>query len=243
MWVIYIKEIRSFFSSLTGYIVLGVFLVLLGLMCWVFPDYSILEYGYATMDSFFELSPVVFLFLIPAICMRSFSEEWHTGTFELLLTRPLTNWSIVIGKFLSAWSLAILSLLPTLIYWFTVYQLGSPKGNIDMGGTIGAYIGLAMLSGVFVATGVFSSALTNNQVVSFLLAVLLCFIVYWGFGFFSKLPVFIGNSDDFIQQLGVEYHYNSISRGVVDSRDMVYFGSMIAFFLVATEMTIRNRKG
>jgi ABC-2 type transport system permease protein len=243
MGVIYIKEIRSFFSSLIGYMAMGVFLLLLGLMSWVFPDYSILEYGYAGLGSFFDLAPFVFLFLIPAVTMRAFAEEWQTGTYELLVTRPVTLADIIAGKFLAAWTLVILALLPTLIYWYTVYQLGSPVGNIDNGGTLGSYFGLILLAGVFVAIGLFSSALTNNQIVAFLLGALLSFLVFWGFLYFSRLPFFVGKVDDLIQQLGIDFHYSSISRGVVDSRDLLYFISMTMAFLLLSAHVIQQKKG
>lgn len=243
MGVIFIKEIRSFFSSLIGYMAMGVFLLLLGLMIWVFPDYSILDYGFAGLDAFFDLAPVVFLFLIPAVTMRAFAEEWQTGTYELLVTRPVTLADIIAGKFLAAWTLVILALIPTLLYWFTVYQLGSPIGNIDNGGTLGSYFGLVLLAGVFVAIGLFSSALTSNQIVAFLLGALLCFLVFWGFLYFSRIPLFVGKLDDQIQQFGIDYHYSSISRGVVDSRDLIYFLSITMAFLLWCAHIIHQKKG
>lgn len=243
MFVIFRKEISSFFASLIGYMAVGVFLLLTGLMLWVFPDYSILDYGYATLDSFFELAPMVFLFLIPAVTMRAFAEEWQSGTYELLVTRPVTLVDIIAGKFFAAWMLALIALVPTLLYWYTVYQLGSPIGNMDNGGTLGSYMGLIMLSGVFVAIGLFSSALTSNQIVAFLLGAMLCFLVFHGFGFVSKLPIFIGRIDDIIQQVGIDYHYRSISRGILDSRDLIYFGSMMVAFLYFTAHVIQHKKG
>lgn len=243
MYIIFIKEIKAFFSSLIGYMALGVFLMLLGLMTWVFPDYSVLEYGYASLDAFFELAPFVFLFLIPAVTMRAFAEEWQTGTYELLVTKPVTLAQIVGGKFFAAWLLVLFALLPTGLYWYTIHELGSPAGNMDFGATMGSYIGLLLLGGVFVAIGLFSSALTANQIVAFLLGALLCFLVFWGFLFFSKLPFFVGRSDDLIQQFGIEYHYLSISRGVVDSRDVLYFLSVITAFLMLTGFVIQRKKG
>lgn len=243
MIIIFIKEIRSFFSSLIGYMALGVFLLLLGLMVWVFPDSSILEYGYATLDSFFELTPMVFLFLIPAITMRAFAEEWQTGTYELLVTKPVTASAILLAKFLAAWTLVLLTLLPTVLYAYTVHELGAPKGNLDLGGTIGSYIGLVLLAGVFVSIGLYCSSLTRNQIVGFLLGAMLCFLVYWGFHYISRLPVFVGRMDDLIQQLGVDYHYASMSRGVLDSRDIIYFISVMVAFLMATAHTIHKKIG
>ena len=243
MYIVYIKEIRSFFSSLIGYMALGVFFLMLGLMTWVFPDYSILEYGYASLDSFFELAPFVFLFLIPAVTMRAFAEEWQTGTYELLVTKPVSLAQIVGGKFLASWTLVILALLPTVLYWYTVHILGSPVGNVDFGATLGSYLGLFLLGGVFVAIGLFSSALTANQIVAFLLGALLCFLLFWGFLYISKVPLFVGRVDDLIQQLGIDYHYLSISRGVVDSRDVIYYLSIIIAFLMLTGYVIQRKKG
>lgn len=241
--VIFYKEIKAFFSSLIGYIAIGVFLLLLGLLVWVFPDTSILDYGYATLDPMFELAPVIFLFLIPAVTMRAYAEEWQTGTYELLVTRPVTSAQIILAKFFASFVLVIIALLPTLVYWLTANQLASPVGNLDQGAIMGSYVGLACLGGVFVAIGLFTSAMTNNQIVAFLLGILLCFLVYWGFSYFSRIPVFIGRWDDVIQQFGIEYHYASISRGVIDSRDIIYFLSVISAFLLLTAQAIHQKKG
>lgn len=243
MGVIFFKEIKAFFSSLIGYIAIGVFLLLLGLLVWVFPDTSILDYGYATLDPMFELAPIIFLFLIPAVTMRAFAEEWQSGTFELLVTKPVTITQIIFGKYLASFALVLIALVPTLIYAYSIYQLGSPVGNLDQGASIGSFIGLTFLAGVFVAIGMFTSALTNNQIVAFLLGILMCFMVYWGFSYISRLPVFVGKMDDFIQQWGIEYHYASASRGVIDSRDVIYFLSMISGFLLITARAIQLKKG
>ena len=242
MYSIFLKEINSFFSSLIGYIVIGTFLVIIGLMMWVFPDYSVLSYNYATLDQLFSLAPIIFTFLIPAITMRSFAEEQQSGTIELLVTRPLRDWQIILGKYFANLALVLFALLPTLLYYYSVYQLGSPKGNLDTGAIMGSYIGLVFLGGAFVAIGLFASSLTNNQIVAFILATFLCFIFYWGFFFLSKLPVFVGKVDDIVQMIGIDYHYNSISRGVVDSRDVIYFLSFISFFLFATNVALSRRK-
>jgi ABC-2 type transport system permease protein len=234
------KEIQSFFGSLTGYVVIGVFLLITGLMLWVFPDYSLLNYQFATLDSLFEIAPAVFLFLIPAVTMRSFAEEKQTGTLELLVTRPLRDYELILGKYLSAWLLVIIALIPTLLYYGTIYQLGSPKGNLDSGAILGSYIGLAMLGGVFAAIGIFASALTNNQIVAFLLAMFLGFMVHYGFLFLSKLPIFFGSGDDLVQMLGLDYHYQSISRGIIDLADTVYFLSVIFFFLFLTQNILQR---
>ncbi|MBP6827531.1 MAG: gliding motility-associated ABC transporter permease subunit GldF [Saprospiraceae bacterium] len=239
---IFRKEINAFFSSLIGYIVIGVFLVLMGLVMWVFPDYSVLDSNYANLDTLFSMSPVIFMFLIPAVTMRTFAEEKQSGTIELLVTRPVSDWQIVGGKFLACLTLVVFSLIPTVLYYFTVYHLGAPAGNLDSGGILGSYIGLFFLAGAFVAIGVFASSLTNNQIISFVLATFLCFFVYLAFDFLSRLPVFFGKTDDLVQAIGIQYHYNSISRGVLDSRDAIYFMSVIALFLAATVLSLGRRR-
>ncbi len=228
------KEVNMYFSSLTAYIVIGVFLVIMGLFLWVFPDYSILEYCYATLEQLFSMAPWIFVFLIPAITMRSLAEEKQNGTIEFLITKPTRLVDIIGGKYLSAILLILFALIPTLLYFYTVYQLGSPKGNIDVGAVSGSYLGLFLLGAAYAAIGLFASSLTNNQIVAFMLAAFLCFFCHWGFLYLSKLPVFLGSSDDFVQFLGIDYHYNSISRGLIDSRDIIYFISFIALFLGLT---------
>jgi len=242
MLPIFLKEINAFFSSLIGYIVVGTFLVLMGLLMWVFPEYSIIDSNYASLETLFSVAPIVFMFLIPAVTMRTFAEEKQSGTIELLVTRPISDWQIVGGKFLACFMLVVFALVPTVLYYFSVHQLGAPVGNIDSGGTIGSYIGLLFLAGAFVAIGIFASSLTSNQIVSFVLATFLSFFVYLAFGFLSRLPVFFGKTDDIVQALGIEYHYNSISRGALDTRDVVYFLSIIAFFLAATVVSLGKRR-
>ncbi len=239
---IFLKEINAIFSSLIGYIVIGVFLVLMGLVMWVFPDFSILNYNYATLDQLFGIAPFIFLFLIPAITMRSFAEEQQTGTIELLATRPISDFAIILGKYFACVVLVLFSLLPTILYYYSVHQLGSPPGNLDSGAILGSYLGLILLAATYVSIGIFASSLTNNQIVSFVLAVFLCFIVQWGFAFFSGLPIFIGKVDDIVQMIGLDYHYDSISRGLLDSRDIIYFFSVIALFLVFTKTSLERRK-
>jgi ABC-2 type transport system permease protein len=236
------KEINTFFSSLIGYVVIGVFLILMGLLLFVFPDYSILDGNFANLDTLFAVSPMVFMFLIPAVTMRTFAEEQQSGTIELLVTRPVSDWQIVTAKFLACLLLVIFALLPTITYYITVYQLGTPAGNLDSGGIFGSYIGLVFLAGAFVAIGVFSSSLTNNQIVSFVLATFLCFFVYLAFDLLSSLPIFYGRTDDLVQAFGIQYHYNSLSRGVLDTRDIVYFLSLIFLFLSATTLSLGRRK-
>ncbi len=242
MLSIFYKEINTFFSSLIGYIVIGVFLAILGLMMFVFPDYSLLNYKYATLGQLFDLAPLIFMFLIPAITMRSFAEENQTGTIELLATRPLSDMAIVLGKYFACVMLLLFALLPTLLYYYTVHQLGAPVGNLDSGAIAGSYVGLLFLGGAFAAIGIFASSITNNQIVAFILATFLCFIFYWGFFFISNLPIFVGKVDDIVQMIGIDYHYTSISRGVIDSRDVIYFISLIAVFILMTVTALGRRK-
>lgn len=238
MIAIFLKEINAFFSSTMGYLSLVVFFLLLGLFLWVFPDYSLLDYGYASLDQFFSLAPWIFTFLIPAITMRAFAEEAQTGTLETLTTKPLTTWQIVLGKYAATLALVLFALLPTFIYVFSIYALGSPVGNIDIGATLGSYLGLFLLASVFAAIGIFASALTKNQIVAFLLATFLAFFCHSGFYYLSTLPIFYGKADTLVQYLGLEIHYQSISRGLVDSRDVVYFLSLIFIFLYLTVLNI-----
>lgn len=242
MYSIFNKEIHSFFSSLTGYIVISVFLVSIGLFMWVFGDTSVLDYNFATMDQLFSIAPLVFLFLIPAVTMRSFAEEKATGTIEFLFTKPLTTIQIIGGKFLANFVLVIFALLPTLIYYYSVYQLGSPVGNLDSGAILGSYIGLLFLSGTFVAIGMFASTLTNNQIVAFILGAFLCFFFHWAFTYVARFPMFTTTLDIFIQKIGINYHYSSISKGLLDTRDIIYFISVIFIFLYATVTVVQNRK-
>lgn len=241
MLALYLKEIRTFLSSVTGYVVILVFLVVTGLFLWFFPnDFNVLDYGYANLDGLFIVAPLVFLFLVPAVTMRSFSEEKKSGTIELLFTRPLSDMQIIMAKFFAAVTLILFSLLPTLVYYFSVYQLGFPAGNLDSGSIWGSYIGLLFLGATFASIGVFSSSLTDNQVVSFILAIIISAFLYLGFEFIYSLDLF-GSIDLFIRSLGISSHYSSISRGVVDTRDIVYFSSVIALFLYLTNFSLSKR--
>lgn len=242
MLSIFYKEINSFFSSLIGYIVIGVFLAIMGLVMFVFPDTSILNSNYATLDQLFDMAPVIFMFLIPAITMSSFAEEKSAGTIEMLATRPVTDLQIILGKYTACLVLVAFALLPTVLYYYTVYQLGSPKGNLDAGAILGSYIGLFLLAGIFVAIGVFASSLSNNQIVAFILAAFLSFLLYWGFDFISRMPVFVGKGDDVVQMFGIDYHYMSISRGILDTRDVLYFCSAIGLFIMLTLVSVERRK-
>lgn len=235
------KEINSFLNSLIAYIVMGVFLTLNGLLMWVFPESSILEYGYADMGTLFTMGPYVFMFLIPAITMKSFAEEQKSGTLELLFTKPVSNGEIIGGKYLAGFLLVVFSLIPTGLYYASVHYLGNPPGNLDTPGIIGSYIGLLMLGAVFVSVGIFASAITGNQVVSFILAVFLCFILFSGFSSLAAIDVW-GTFSYIIEKVGILYHYGSLSKGLIDIRDITYFLSVIALMLLLTNLNIGSRK-
>ena len=237
---ILVKEFNGFLDSLIAYIVIGVFLTVVGLMMWVFPETSVLEYGYADMSTLFSFTPFVFMFLIPAITMRMFAEEKKAGTLEILFTRPILDWEIILGKFLSGWLLVLVAVVPTIIYYLTLSSIANPAGNIDTSGVVGSYIGLVLLGGVFVAIGIFASSLTSNQIVAFIVAVFLCFFLYSGIDSVSQLTD--GKLQIFIDKLGVVYHYNSMSRGLIDSRNLIYFGSVIVFMLSLTKIALGSRK-
>ena len=234
------KEFNSFLNSLIAYIVIGVFLTAIGLLMWVFPDTSVLEYGYADMEALFSLGPYVFIFLIPAITMRSFAEESRGGTLELLLTKPLSDWDIILGKFFACFFLFLLSIVPTLIYYLSLYWLGNPVGNIDTPGVVGSYTGLALLGAVFCAIGIFASSVTHNQVVSFIVAAFLCYFLFAGFESLSLLNVWAERTL-FIRELGLLYHYEALSKGLIDSRNLVYFGSVITAMLLITRIILGAR--
>ncbi|MCX6231440.1 MAG: gliding motility-associated ABC transporter permease subunit GldF [Bacteroidetes bacterium] len=242
MFALFKKEVSNFLNSLIGFVVIIVFLLINGLFLWVLPlDFNILDYGYAGLDGLFLIAPFVFLFLIPAITMRSFADEKKSGTIEILLTKPLTDFQIIFAKFMASNVLVIFSLLPTLIYLFSVYKLGLPVGNVDMGGTWGSYIGLLLLGASFASIGLFSSSITDNQIVSFIVAVFLCGAIYIGFELIFSLELF-GKFDLFIKTLGISHHYSSISRGVVDTRDLIYYFSIITLFLLLTKLSLQSRK-
>lgn len=243
MFTLYGKEIRAFMNSLMGYIVITVFLLVNGLFLWVFEGtgFNILEFGYANLDGLFMLAPFVFLFIIPAITMRSFADERKSGTLELLTTQPLSDTKIILSKYLASVSIVIISLIPTLVYLITVHRLALPVGNVDMGGVWGSYIGLLFLGASFAAIGVFSSSVTDNQIIAFLMAVLLSGFIYLGFELIYSFDLF-GSFDLFIKSLGMSTHYASISRGVVDSRDLIYFLSVITIFILLTKISLESRK-
>jgi ABC-2 type transport system permease protein len=232
MFAICKKELRQFFSSLTGYIAIIIFLLLSGLFLFIFPDTNLFDGGYATLDIFFEMAPWILLLLIPAISMRSFSDEFKSGTYEILATRPLSKWQIIGGKYFASLIIVIIALLPTGVYVYTIHALST--GGIDSGGIAGSYIGLFFLAAAFTAIGVCCSSFTGNAVVAFLLSAFACFLLYSGFSAVSKIPSLQGGLDYITEMLGIDFHYRSISRGAVDSRDIFYFLSVIGFFLFIT---------
>lgn len=234
------KELHQFFSSLMGYISIILFLVINALYLFILKDSNIFDFGYATLISFFELAPWVFIFLVPALSMRSFAEEFKSGTFETLKTRPLTKWQIVLGKYLAIITVIFIAIIPTFLYVITIRSLSS-TGGIDGGAITGSYIGLFLLASVFAAISVWCSSLTSNAVIAFLLSAFACVILYFGFSAISKLPVFTGNADYYIEMLGIDFHYQSISRGVVDTRDVIYFFSVIFLFLFATQKNLNKK--
>ncbi|GAA4827552.1 gliding motility-associated ABC transporter permease subunit GldF [Algivirga pacifica] len=235
------KEFGSFFNSLAGYIVLVIFFIITGLFSWVFPQSSILSNGFANLNPLFDLAPYLFMFLVPALTMKAFSEEVKTGTIELLLTKPLTDWSIVLGKYFASLTLIIIALLPTLVYYYTVYQIGSPIGNIDQGATIGSYFGLLLLGTVFSAIGILASSITDNQIVSYITALFLCFIIYDGFSLISSINIWSTYSYQ-ISKWGIDHHYSALSKGIIDSRNILYFISMTLIMLFASKITLSSRK-
>lgn len=239
MLAIFQKEIGSFFNSLIAYIVMAVFLTSVGLIVWVFPDSNVLDYGYADLASFFYLTPYVLLFLIPAITMRSFSEEIRNGTLELLLTKPLLRRDLILGKFFANWLLVILMLLPTILYYFSLYELGNPKGNIDSAAVFGSYLGLVLYSGVVVSIGIFTSSLNSNQIVAFILGIFISFVFYIGFGSVSSL-FGSGILAQITSGLALDEQYRSLGKGLIDSRNVIYLFSLITFFIFLTLYRIKS---
>lgn len=240
MFIILKKELRSFFSNATGYIVIGIFLILTGLFLWVIPgEYNILDTGYANVDGLFYLAPWLFLFLCPAVTMRLFAEEKQSGTWELLITKPVSITDIVLGKYLAGLILITLALIPVILYYFSVSYLAEPAGNVDSGAFWGSFTGLFFLAAVYAAIGTFSSSLSNNQIISFVVAVVLSFFCYYGFevltGFFTS-----GQSIQLLESLGIHAHYKSMSRGVIDSRDLLYFILAGSAFLYATSLKLKK---
>lgn len=242
MYAIFKKEVRQFFSSLIGYMAITVFLLVLGLFIWVFPDTNVLDFGYATLDSLFYIAPYIFIFLIPAITMRSFAEEINSGTIETLSTRPVTEMQIILGKYFAALLLVLIAILPTFIYFYSLSSLASPVGNVDTGGILGSYFGLMFLGAVFVAIGIFCSSVTSNQIVAFIAGVFLCFFLYVAFDYLAKFSSFAGKADYYIELIGLDAHYNAMGKGVIDSRDVVYFLSVITVFIYLTRTALARRR-
>jgi len=240
MWMICTKEWRQFFSSLSGYIAMVVFLLLCGLLLFVFPDTSLLDFGYASLNGFFDIAPWILLFLVPTVTMRSLADEYKGGTFELLKTMPLKPSQIVWGKFFGALLIITLTLVPTIIYAFSLQALSS-VGGLDVGSTIGSYVGLLLLGAVFTAVGICTSSFTNNTIVAFISGAFVCFLLYTGFEAVSKLPVFAAGADYYIEMLGIKFHYNSISKGVIDIQDVIYFLGVIFLFMVVTQRNVAKR--
>ena len=242
MVAIFKRELVSFFSSVTGALVVSVFLLITGLFLWVIPnDLNILFGEYASLESLFYIAPWVYLFLVPAVTMRLFADENKMGTLDVLLTRPISETQIVSAKFLTGLSIVIISLLPTLLYVYSVYQLGNPVGNMDMGATWGSYIGLLFLAAVYVAIGVFASSVTDNQIVAFVIAVLLSFMFYSGFDSLAELPS-LRDWQELITYIGIDSHYRSLSRGVIDSRDVIHLACLVYFFLFLTKLSLLRYK-
>ncbi|MEO6491056.1 MAG: ABC transporter permease subunit [Ferruginibacter sp.] len=239
MWSICKKDLNQFFSNLSGYIAIVLFLIINGLFLFVLNDSSIFEFGYASLDNFFELAPWVLLFLIPAITMRALSEEFRAGTFEILQTKPLTPWQIVTGKYLSILIIVLFVIIPTLIYVLTIKALS--VSGIDSGGLMGSYTGLFLLGAVFAAISLYCSGLTNNAVVAFLVSAFACVVLYFGFSAISRFPFFQGTADYYLEMIGIDFHYRSISRGVLDTRDLVYFITLILLFLLLTTKNLHKK--
>lgn len=235
------KEINEFLDSLIAYVVIGIFLIGIGLLMWIFPETNVLDYGYVSMETLFALGPYVFMFLIPAITMKSFAEEKRNGTMELLYTLPFSELDIVLGKFLAGFLLALFSILPTLVYYFSLSYLGNPVGNIDTAGIIGSYIGLGLLAGIFSAIGILASAITGNQIVSFMLAAFLCFTFYAGFDSIASINIW-SDSSYFIREIGILSHYETMSKGLIVFEDVAYFLSMMVLTLYFTRLVLNLQK-
>lgn len=241
MFNIYRKEISSFLSSFIAYIIIAVFLVAMGLLVWVFPETNVLDYGYADMGSFFDVAPFVLMFLIPAITMKMLAEEVNSGTIEILFVKPVTKLQIIGGKYLAALTLVAIAILPTLVYYFSLSELASPTGNIDAAGIAGSYIGLFLLAAVFSALGILTSAFTNNQVIAFVIAAFLSFIFFTGLNSLAGINVWSSLSLP-LSKLSLEYHYNALSKGLLDSRDILYFITVIAGLLYFSKLTLAYKR-
>jgi len=238
MLAIFKKEFNSFFTSTIAYLTIGMFLLINWLFLWVFDDdFNVLNAGFADLTSFFYLAPWILIFLIPAITMKTFADEFRSGTIEILKTRPITNVTLVLGKFFAILTLLIIVLIPTFVYAYSIHELGNPVGNLDYGSISGSYLGLFLLASSFASIGIFTSTLSKNQVVAFLLGICMVFLFYYGFDAVSSL---FGDYSYTIKLFGMNEHYKSISRGVIDSRDVLYFMSIIIFFLFVSKQKLTN---
>ncbi len=238
---VFIREVNAFFSSIIGYVAIGVFLAACWLFLWLMPETNFLDYGYASLDKFFELAPLLLMLLIPAVTMRSFADEMRSGTIEWLFTKPLSDLQIILGKYFAALALIAFALLPTLLYVYSIANLSSEGVALDSGAIIGSYIGLFFLASGFAAIGIFCSSVSGNQVVSFLLALCACFLLYMGFEALSRIPSLSGGADYYLSMIGMQFHYSSISRGLIDSRDVIYFLSVIILFIALTRIALARR--
>jgi ABC-2 type transport system permease protein len=238
---IFLKEFNSFLNSLIAYIVIAIFLTAVGLFTWVFPSFNVLDAGFADLNTLFSITPLIYLFLIPAITMRTFAEESKGGTLELIFTKPVSDYDVIFGKWLACWALVLVSLVPTLCYYASIYYLGIPKGNIDTASVIGSYIGLLLVGGVYCSIGIFASTLTDNQIVAFVVALFLCFFLYQGFDLIAAIDVW-GTYAVLISRLGISYNFQGLSKGLVDSRNIIYFISIMAIMIQATKFSLDSRK-
>lgn len=237
MKAIYFKELRSYFSSITGYLVISIFLLITSLFLFVFNgEFNLLDYGFADLSPFFLLAPWLFIFLIPAITMRSFTTERHLGTLEIMVTRPVSFYQLIAGKYFAAVTLILIALIPTLLYVITIGMLGETSFNLDIGSTAGSYMGLILIALVYTAIGIFCSSLSSNQITAFLLSASLCFIIYYGFEGIASILL----DQDWVAQLGMQYHYESIARGVIDTRNVIYFISVAVFFFALSEKSLKT---
>lgn len=240
MFSIYKKELHSFFNSLIAYLVIGIFLLATGLYIWVVPEYNIFDNGFADLQILFDSAPYLLMFLIPAITMRSIAEEIKMGTLELLLTKPISEFEIVIGKYLASLSIVLFAIAPTFVYFYSIYQLANPIGNIDSAGIVGSYFGIILLGAIFTSCGIFASTLGDNQITSFIYAIILCFFFFNGFSTISTFGLF-ANYQGFINKLGIGYHYETLSKGLIDLRDIFYFIASISIMLYASVLTLKSR--
>lgn len=233
------KELTLYFSNLSGYLISCLFLLITGLFLWLIPgNWNVFTTGYVNLNGLFELAPWLYLFLVPSVSMRLFADEYRLGTMELLMTSPLSSWKIVGAKFTAGFFVIILSLLPSLIYVYSISTMASPMGNVDMGAIVGSYVGLILLACIYLAIGLFTSSLTDNQIIAFLLALVACYLLYAGLDFSSS--IFNGRWAHFIAEGGIASHYDSISRGLIEIVDIVYFFSVTLLFLFFTTLRIER---